>query len=73
MRGSVKRVGSSWRLVVDVGVDPGTGRRRQILRRGFRTQKEAQASLNDILIDLQRGEYVRPTRGTVGGYLIDWL
>lgn len=73
MRGSVKRVGSSWRFVVDVGIDPRTGRRRQILRRGFRTQKEAQSALNDVLIDLQRGEFVRPTRGTLGAYLIDWL
>jgi len=54
--------------------DPSTGKRRQVMRRGFPTKKAAQAALTEALAEHQRGERVEPTRMTVGQYLTDqWL
>jgi integrase len=69
--GSVKRTGSTWGFVVDVGRKD--GRRQQVRKRGFRTRKEAQTALNEALAELQRGSFVRPRRITFGSYLADWL
>ena len=74
-RGSVTRRSDGWCIRLDVGVDPGTGKRRQVSRQGFRTKREAQAVLNDLL--LERELVRRPEASvfgpTVGEYLEEWL
>jgi Arm DNA-binding domain len=40
MRGSIKKRGSTYTYVVDIGPDPATGKRRQRTKGGFRTRKE---------------------------------
>ena len=42
MRGSVVKRGTTWSFVVDVGRDPGTGRRRQRWKGGFATKRDAE-------------------------------
>jgi integrase len=69
--GSIKKTGSTWGFVLDVGRS--NGRRQQVRKRGFRTRKDAQSALNDALADLQHGSYVRPRRVTFGEYLDDWV
>ena len=69
--GSIKKSGSTWGFVLDVGRKD--GRRQQVRKRGFRTRKDAQTALNDALAELQHGTYVRPQRITFGAYLDDWL
>ena len=69
--GSIKKTGSTWGFVLDVGRS--NGRRQQVRKRGFRTKKDAQSALNDALADLQHGSYVRPRRVTFGEYLDDWV
>ena len=50
------------------------GQRQQLKRRGFATKKAALAAERQVLAKVQDGNYVRPTRGTVGEYLTDsWL
>ncbi len=49
-RGSVTRRSDGWCIRLDVGVDLETGKRRQVSRQGFRTKREAQAVLNDLLL-----------------------
>jgi hypothetical protein len=69
--GSIKKTGSTWGFVLDVGRS--NGRRQQVRKRGFRTKKGAQTALNEALADVQHGSYVRPRRVTFGDYLDDWL
>ena len=69
--GSIKRSGSTWGFVLDIGRS--NGRRQQVRKRGFRTKKDAQTALNDALAELQHGTYVRPRRITLESYLDDWL
>jgi len=74
-RGSVTRRSDGWCIRLDVGVDPETGKRRQVSRQGFRTKREAQAVLNDLLLEreLVRRPVVSVFGPTVGEYLEDWL
>ena len=76
MRGRVfqrtKGRGKPWTYVVDVGV--GTdGKRRQRLKGGFHTRAEAEKALSELLVQLDKGLAVDPSRQTLGEYLDDWL
>jgi len=73
MRGHVHRRGKSWAYVVDVGRDPGTGRRRQRTKGGFATRKAAEQALAEVIRDLGRGTYVGRDPQTVGEWVERWL
>ncbi len=58
--------------VVDAPRDPVTGRRKQI-KRTFRTAREAEAWERQVRVEIDRGEYLQPTKVTVAEYLPRWL
>ncbi|MFF5533438.1 tyrosine-type recombinase/integrase [Streptomyces cinerochromogenes] len=61
-----------YRFVVDVGVDPETGKRKQ-LRRTFGTLKEAKAEYARITSKRHEGTFVPPNKITVNEWLDQWL
>src|SRR4029453_4122090 len=78
MRGSLVHRGKNrWACVLDRGyvTDPATGRRRRkqqwVAFRG--TKAEADKKLNELGGAAARGEFVEPTRVTVGEWLSEWL
>jgi integrase len=78
MRGSlVNRGKNRWALVLDLGyvVDPATEKKRRqqkwITFHG--TKPQAQTKLNDLVHGLNRGEFVEPTKRTIGEWLDEWL
>ena len=73
MRGHIRKRGALWCVVVDVGRDPETGKRRQSWKSGFRTRRDAERGLTDLLGRLEGGGFVEPTRQTVGDFLCEWL
>lgn len=73
MRGHVHRRSNRWAYVVDVGRDPGTGRRRQRTKGGFPTRKAAEQALAEVIRDLGRGTYVGRDPQTVGEWVERWL
>jgi integrase len=73
MRGHVRKRGNTWCIIVDVGRDPETGKRRQSWRSGFRTRRDAERGLTEILGRLEGGAYVEASRGTVAEFLREWL
>ena len=73
VRGHIRKRGSTWAVVVDVGRDE-HGRRRQKWHSGFRTKREASEALTEILGQLSTSEYVAPSKLTMGRFLEDeWL
>lgn len=57
--------------MVDLTAD---GARRQVRRRGFATKKQAQTALDKVQHDAELGQYVDPSRVTLGEYLeSQWL
>jgi integrase len=74
-RGSVTRRSDGWCIRLDVGADPVTGKRRQVSRQGFRTKREAQAALSELLLEREavRRPDVSVFGPTAGEYLEEWL
>ena len=73
MRGRVHRRGTGWAFVVDVGIDPVTGKRRQRTKGGFPTRKLAEAGMREVLNSVDEGSYVSRSTLKVGEYLRQWL
>ncbi|MDQ1147048.1 integrase [Bacillus sp. SORGH_AS 510] len=70
--GSVRKEGSKWYYVIEMGKD-NNGKRKQKKKRGFQTKKDAQASLTKALHELNSGTYIEPSTQKLGEFLVDWL
>jgi len=78
MRGSVKkRYKGSWTIILDVGgeADPVTGetKRKQKWITVKGTKREAEAKLAELLNEVRKGEFVEPSKVTLGQWLAEWL
>ena len=73
MRGHVLRRGSTWSWIVDVGRDPVTGKRRQQMKGGFLTRREAERALAQVVGEVHTGTHVSPDPQTVGEWIDRWL
>lgn len=72
MPGSIRKRGAAWTVTVDLGRDPGTGKRRQMFR-SARTKREAETLLVQLLHERDSGLERSPGRQTVAQYLDRWL
>lgn len=73
MKGSIKKRGSTYSFVVDIGKDPVTGKRRQKRFSGYKTKKEAQTALATVIHELEQGSFVLPAHDTLKDYLNYWI
>ncbi len=74
MQGHIRKRGKgSWTVVVDLGRDPASGKRRQLWRSVAGTKKEAEALLVQLLHQKSTGIDAPPGRITVAEYLQQWL
>ena len=69
----VKSSHGSWFYRADIGPDPLTGKRRELRKGGFRTAKEAQSALAQVVAAVSTGEQRSDERLTVGEWLTAWL
>lgn len=72
-RGSVFKRSGGYAFRVDIGPDPATGKRRQTLRQGFRTKREAEAALEEVLSSVRDGSVTSRSSATLGEFLDGWL
>ncbi|MGB9866578.1 MAG: tyrosine-type recombinase/integrase [Bacillota bacterium] len=68
-----KRYKSSWTIVIDVGIDPATGKRKRITRSVKGTKRQAEQVAQQLVAELQQGTYVKPQKITLADYLRQWL
>jgi integrase len=68
-----KRGKRSWSIVLDIGEDPATGKRRQRWHTVHGTKKAAERELTRLLGALLDGTYVEPVKLTLGEFLDRWL
>lgn len=74
MRGHlVKRSKGSWTIVLSMGRDPQTGKKKYQWQSVKGTKKRAEKVLADLLHRLDTGDFVKPTRVTVAEFLHQWL
>jgi integrase len=74
MRGHiVKRYEGSYTIVLNLGVDPATGKRKQqwVSVKGGR--KEAETKLTELLHQVNTGTYMKPGKTKLADYLGRWL
>ena len=74
MRGHiVKRYKNSDTIVLNMGADPATGKRKQQWVTIKGTKKEAEKRLAELLHQLDNGTFIKPGKTTVADYLNQWL
>jgi len=74
MRGYIKkRYVNSWTIVLSLGRDPGTGKKRQQWISVKGTKKDAERHLAELLHQLDTGGYVQPGKQSLAQYLEQWL
>ncbi len=73
MRGSVVKRGKSYSIVVDLGRDPETRKRQQKWHSGYRTKRDAEAALAEMIGNVNKGTYIKKTRQTVDEFVDEWL
>jgi integrase len=72
MRGQIRKRGKSWAVIVYLGRNPQTGQKR---RKWYThaTKREAEAHLAQVLVQVQAGAGVPPSKLLLGDYLDRWL
>jgi len=68
----VRKRGNKWAVVYDEGRDE-SGRRIQRWRSGFKTRREAERELTEVLSRLEHGIYAQPSSKTLADFLEEWL
>lgn len=72
MKGSYFKRGKTWTYVVDIGKD-NTGKRKQKKKGGFKTKKEAEKACNELIAQVNKGEFIEPSRLTLKEFLHEWM
>lgn len=72
MRGHTYKRGSTWTVVVDLGRDE-NGKRQQKSKGGFKTKKEAEKALNELIVTIEKGDYFVSEDMIFKDYLEKWL
>jgi integrase len=74
MRGHIRqRAKGSWSIVVELGRDPATGKRRQQWHTVRGTKKDAERVLRELTDAAEKGIQIKPHKLTLGEHLQQWL
>lgn len=74
MRGHiVKRYKNSYPIVLNLGVDPATSKRKQQWISVKGTKKDAEKKLSELLTQVDNGVFIKPAKTTIADYLERWL
>lgn len=73
MRGSVRKRGSSYTVIIELERDPVTGKRQQKWYSGYPTKRAAERALAEMVNSVHTGTFVELSNETVSEHLIGWL
>lgn len=62
-----------WGFVVELPRDPMTGKRKQKWHSGYRTRREAETALAEVMARVNDSTYVEQSRMTLAAFLDEWL
>ncbi|MCP8970467.1 site-specific integrase [Ectobacillus ponti] len=71
--GSVKKDGSTWYFVAELGTDPLTGKRKRKKQRGFKTKRDAEKALALVEAEVLKGTYFEPSSLLYQDHLREWF
>lgn len=72
MKGTVRKDGSTWGYLVYVGTDE-NGKKKYKRKRGFKTKKECEAALAELITQIEKGTAIINDKMTVREYIEYWL
>jgi integrase len=64
---------ANWAYIIDVGINPATGKRKQKKKGGFTTKAEAELHAANLMIELKQGTYVEEKNTTFAEFSETWL
>jgi len=73
MKGHVRKRGSKWSFIIDLGRDEVTGKRNQKWFSGYKTKKEAEKAMTEKLNEVNNGTYIEPSNILFSEYMNEWL
>ncbi|MGX1352995.1 integrase [Bradyrhizobium elkanii] len=74
MKGSIKqRSPGSWSIILDLGKDPATGKRRQKWHTYKGSKRAAEIECARLVTEMEKGEYVEASKLTVGQWTDQWI
>lgn len=73
MRGHIRKRGSKYSVVVDIGIDPSTGKRKQKWFSGYNSEKEAEIAMAKIITQIHEGTLLLPSDMMLKDYLTMWI
>lgn len=62
----------TWYFVVEAGKDE-KGKRKQVFKRGFKTETEAKREMRKVALQIDENTYVKPTNRTLAEFFPEWL
>jgi len=65
--------GATWSYMIDVGIDPKTGKRKQRGKGGFKTRADAESAAATLQHELSNGTYVHEKNTTFKEFSAEWL
>jgi integrase len=73
MRGSIRKRGTSYQIRVNLGVDPVTCKNKEISKSGFKTKKEAEKALNELINSIESGTFIEDKKVLLKDIFELWL
>ncbi|MGP4073735.1 tyrosine-type recombinase/integrase [Piscibacillus sp. B03] len=64
---------AKWAFIIDIGIDPKTGRRKQKKKSGFKTKKLAEEAAAKLIRELSEGSYTEESNITFEEFSKEWL
>lgn len=64
--------GAKWSFTIDIGRDE-NGKRKQKIKSGFNTKKEAERACAEMIVQIENGQYNEPTEMTMKDFFHYWL
>jgi integrase len=68
-----KRGKKSWNIIIETGRDPATSKRKRFKKIFHGRGKDAEKEMARLLIQIEQGLFVEPTKMSFGAYLNNWL
>jgi len=65
--------GATWSYILDIGIDPKTGRRKQQKKGGFKTKKDVTLAAAIVIQELDQGTFIQESNITFEDFTVEWL
>lgn len=65
--------GATWSYILDIGIDPKTGKRKQKKKGGFKTKKDVTLAAAIVIQELDQGTFIQESSITFKDFAAEWL